>query len=196
MKYIVTDQPQQSVFIEVIDYEEKSVENAKIAVSINDTTNPHILSKGDVLEASREVEIAVIPDRGYYIEGADETDDIYRERMKYSKWEKEHEKILSKHAVKKIWQVTLDSNDDYGICAYYLDGEEVSGKVNIREGQELTLVYSIKNTDYEIGRSGIGGFWEGMVHKETENCTISVSEELDGKVVKRQVKQLGPETGL
>lgn len=172
--------------VEVIDYEEKQIDHAKISVSVKDVTIPYALIADDVLEGSREVDIIIIPDKGYYVAGAEDTGGTYKKRMKYEKWEKEYERILKKNPVKKIWHVILDKNDSYGNCVYQLDGKEVSGEVEIREGQKLTLCYSITNPNYEIGRSGIGGFWKGVAHKETENCTIPISGDLDGKVIKRQ----------
>lgn len=56
----------------------------------------------------------------------------------------------------------------------------------ILEEQKLTLNYTVTDSDYEIKRSGVGGFWKGITHKETEECTIPMSKEMDGKVIKRE----------
>lgn len=172
--------------VEVVPYEEKSMENAKTEVSVSDVTIPYVLNNGDVLEKSRNIEIRIVPDEGYYIAGTEEMDGIYRETMKYSKWNKDYEKIMKKHPAKKIWHVTLDANDEFGTCVYQLDGEAVSGNVAILEEQKLTLNYTVTDSDYEIKRSGVGGFWKEITHKETEECTIPMSKEMDGKVIKRE----------
>lgn len=172
--------------VEVVSYEEKPMGNAKTEVSVSDVTTPYVLHSGDVLEKSRNVEIRIVPDEGYYIAGTKDMDGIYRETMKYSKWNKDYEKIMKKHSAKKIWHVTLDANDEFGTCVYQLDGEAVSGNVAILEEQKLTLNYTVTDSDYEIKRSGVGGFWKGITHKETEECTIPMSKEMDGKVIKRE----------
>lgn len=172
--------------VDVVPYEGNNIDCAKVFASISGVTVSHVLNNGDVLEESCEVEIEIIPDKGFYIADADEVDGIYRDTMKYSTWKKECEKIYKKHPVKQIWHVTLDTNDEYGECVYILDEEEVEGNVEIREEQKLTLHYNITNPDYEIGRSGISKLWKEIVHKETEDCVIPISKELDGKVIKRQ----------
>lgn len=172
--------------VDVVPYERSNIDCAKVFASISGVTGAHVLNNGDVLEESCEVEIEIIPDKGFYIADADEVDGIYRDTMKYSTWKKECEKIYKKHPVKQIWHVTLDTNDEYGECVYILGEEEVEGNVEIREEQKLTLHYNITNPDYEIGRSGISRLWKEIVHKETEDCVIPISKELDGKVIRRQ----------
>lgn len=171
--------------VEVVSYRTLSVDHATITATLNDMTTPYVLKDGDVLESSRNTEIAIIPENGYYVVGSKGNNGIYSETVKYSKWEKESQKMLNKHPVEKIWYVTLSNSDSYGACVYKLDGTVVSGRVGIREGQKLTLEYTLTSFDKKIIRSGPGGFVGGLVHSKTENCTIPVSETLDGKTIHR-----------
>lgn len=166
----------------VVPYEPKSIDNAVLQISLNDA----VLEEGDVLETTREVEVVIAPSDGYIVTGSKTDNGIYSEIMKYSKWEKDWEKIVKNHPVKKLWHVTLDASDDYGDCVYKLDGEEVSGTIEVYEGQELILEYTLTHSDYEIDREkGIGNFVDGLIHKNKGKKSIKVSEELDGKTIRR-----------
>lgn len=92
---------------------------------------------------------------------------------------------MEDHPVRKLWHVTLDTSDEYGECIFKVDGEEVSGTVEVYEGQELTMEYTLTESGYQIDRSGIDRFIGGVFHKNTDKETIPVSEEIDGKVIKR-----------
>lgn len=170
---------------EVVPYNSKSVEHANVTATLTDVTAPYILKDGDVLEPSRNVVITITPDSGYYVSGSKDADGVYCETLKFSKWEKDYQKILDKHPVKKIWHVTLDTADSYGTCTYKLDGEEVSGPISVREGQKLTLEYQLADSDYQIVRSGVGGFVGGLTHDQSESRSIPISEALDGKTIQR-----------
>lgn len=171
--------------IEVSSYMTRIISNASITARI--TGEDHLLQDGDVLEPSREVEITFTPDSGYYIVGSKRGDGVYSETMKYSKWEKDSSKIREKHPAKKIWYVTLDTADSYGTCIYKLDNATISNTstVGIREGQKLTLEYTLTDPDYQIARSGVGGFIGGTFHDKTESVSISLSKALDGQTIRR-----------
>lgn len=169
--------------VEVSTYTVRKIDHATVSVRLADESD--LLQNGDVLEASREVEITITPDEGYYIEGSKLNSGVYSDKMKYSKWEKDAEKTLEKHPAQKLWYVTLDTSDAYGTCAYTLDGKAVSGKIGIRKGQKLTLVYTLTDTNYQISRKGINGILGGIVKSSVENKTIPVSEALDGKTIRR-----------
>ena len=171
--------------VEVVTYHPKSIEHATIAVEFNDITEPYTLKDGDILETSREVNVSIIPTNGYYVSGAKETGAAYSETLKYSKWEKDYQKILNKHTVQKIWYVTLDSADSYGTCVYKLDGKVVSGRTPIRDEQKLTLEYTLTDSNYKIVHDGLFGFVGNLTNNQKEQCDIPVSEALDGKTVKR-----------
>lgn len=171
--------------VEVVDYATTTIGHADVTVSLNDITVPYVLKAGDVLEPSREVRITIIPENGYYITGSKDSRGIYSETMKYSKWEQDHQKTLDKHSIQKIWYVTLDTSDAYGSCVYKLDGISVSGRIGIRQGQKLTLDYTLTDSNYKIIREGPGGFLGGIIHSDTESFNIPVSEALDDHTIRR-----------
>lgn len=171
--------------VAVTSYIAPSVGHATVRATLTDMPVPYTLEDGDVLEDSRNVEITLIPEDGYYIVGSKNDRGTYSETMKYAKWEKDAQKILEQHPAHKIWYVTLDGSDPYGTCVYKLDGTTVSGRIGVREGQKLTLEYTLTNSDKAIVRSGPGGFVGRLVNSKTESCNIPVSEALDGKVIRR-----------
>lgn len=167
--------------VEAVSYEPKLFDNAAVQVLLDGEA----LKKRDVLESSRNVTVIVTPQTGYVVTGPQTDKGIYSDTMKFSKWEKDWEKIMKDHPIRKLWHVTLDTSDEYGECIYKLDGEEVLGTVEVYEGQELTLEYTLTEPGCKIDRSGIDKFIGGVIHKNTEKKTIPVSEEIDGKVIRR-----------
>lgn len=171
--------------VKVVSYSAPSSAYATIRAALNDVTDHSVLKSGDMLEPSREVTITITPQIGYYISGANDTRGIYSKSMKYSAWEKDAEKILAEHSAVKLWYVTLNTADSYGTCTYKLDGTVVSGRVSIREGQKLTLEYTLTDPNYQIVRSSLTGFIGNIIHNQTEPYAIPVSKELDGKTIQR-----------
>lgn len=170
---------------EVKAYQEKTLENAEIRAVLNDITTPYTLKEGDLLEPSRKIEITVTPEAGYYVTGGKGADGSYRETMKYSKWEKDSQKILNRHPIRKICHITLNGADSYGTCVYKLDGAAVTGEIEVREGQKLTLEYTLTDGNRKIVRTGAAGFISGLINGETERCTIPVTEAMDGRTIQR-----------
>lgn len=167
--------------VEVSTYKTQSLPHASASVKLLNEDTSYTLQSGDVLESSREVEITITPDTGYYIEGSKPNNGTYSEKLKYSKWEKESAKILEKHPAQKLWYVTLDTSDSYGTCVYKLDGAVRSGRVPVRKDQKLTLEYAITDPNYQISRAA-WAIWEST---ETKTITISIDESLDGQTIQR-----------
>ena len=172
--------------VEVVEYKPLTAGHATVTVTLDDVTEPDVLKAGDILEQSREVRIMVTPAADYYMTGSDIKNNSYTDTVEYSEWDKEGEKILQKHPVKKLIRVNLDQTDSYGRCVYELDGRSVSGTIKVKEEQKLVLKYTLTNSDYKIVRSGgVNGFLGGMMHRNTESRTIPLSEKLDGKTIRR-----------
>ena len=168
-------------------YTQKTIDHAKLQVAFDDSQEGAVPRDGDILEPDRKVAVTLMPDQGYYVEGSKEEDGSYTDTMTFSKWEKNGEKILDRHPVKKFWHVTLDGSDDYGVCVYKLDGQEVSGTIRLRQDQKLTLRYTLNDpSHYRIVRkTGIIGRIEEFLRESQEEITIPVSQETDGSTIKR-----------
>lgn len=87
--------------------------------------------------------------------------------------------------VDRVFDVTLESSCDYGVCTYKLDGEEVSGKIRLQEGQELILTYKITRDNYVFANKseGIGGFFHDLVNGSQRKVTIPITADLQGTVI-------------
>lgn len=168
---------------EVKSYTQQHIDHAIIRVKFDDIEE-EVLQEGDILEQSRKVSVEIIPEDGYYVFGSNVDGGRYMDTMTFSKWEKNSKKILDKHPIKKFWHVTLDSSDLYGTGVYKLDGRQVSGTIRLRQDQKLTLEYVLSDPErYEIVRNGIASI-AGIVHADTENITIYISEEMDGSTIR------------
>lgn len=174
--------------VEVSRYEEKNVENGSMELTLIDV-EPHVrLQNGAVVEGSRKVEVVLRSNEGYYISGKEVTDhQEYKKEMKF----KDFEDIVAEHSIQKNIQITFDNSDEYGDCVFKVDKEEVSGEKLLREGQEITLEYTLTDSDYQIVResegfrAGIKSWREETFSKNKTTITIPVTEELDGETLTR-----------
>ncbi len=172
--------------VETVSYEPQTVPNGSVEVYLSDTDDADMLQKGDLLESAGMVRVTIVPDPDYYVTGSDVEQGVYSDTMSYEDWCADADEILQTHPVKKVRSVTLDSSDDYGTCVYQLDGEVVSGTIKIREGQELTLEYTVTDSGYQIaGGNPISGLINKIQPKTSEKCNISLTEVPDGGTIRR-----------
>lgn len=87
--------------------------------------------------------------------------------------------------VKRTFNVTLDTNCDYGTCTYKLDGKIVSGTTQVQEGQELTVTYKITDKNYSFAdkSEGIGGFIHDIFKASERTVTIPITTDLEGTTI-------------
>ena len=93
--------------------------------------------------------------------------------------------LVSVLDVNRTFDVVLDNSCNYGTATYKLDGAVVSGKVKIKEGQELTLTYKITKETYKFKdkAEGVGGFFQNLFNASERTVRIPVTEELNGTTV-------------
>ena len=87
--------------------------------------------------------------------------------------------------VDRVFNVTLGTSCDFGTCTYELDGKVVSGKIQVQEGQELTLTYKITKESYSFAEKseGIGGFFHDLFNGSERTVTIPITAELEGTTI-------------
>lgn len=87
--------------------------------------------------------------------------------------------------VNRIFNVTLGTNCAYGTCTYKLDGDVVSGEVQVQEGQELTLTYKITKDNYSFAdkSEGIGGFFHDLFKASERTVKIPITANLEGTAI-------------
>lgn len=176
--------------VKVKTYTQEKIANGVIELNFTDVDINTELHDGDAVEDSREIEVVMKPDKGYYISGKKVSDDnCYRDNMKYEKYCADLAEILKDHQSKKFIQVTLDAADDYGKCLFKLDGQQKSGKVDLKVGQELKLTYTLTDNKYEIIRES-KGIWGWLTDRfssnnNEESVSIEITDELDGKTITR-----------
>ncbi len=166
--------------VEASAYTPVTVKNGTVTLALEEDGRE--LTGGAVLEKKSEVTVTIKPKDGYYVTGSNETSGVYSETMKFEKWEKDQQKILAAHPIQKAIWVTLNSEDKHGLCVYKLDGETVSGKVKLEDGQKLEITYSLTDEKYEIEFD----FWDFQRFSDggrKKTASIKVSAELDGKTL-------------
>lgn len=178
--------------VKVVSFDARRTANGVITVKFADDLDGRNLSEGDVAEASREVQVTITPDQGYYVTGKNQDNNIYNQKMKLSKYLSDIDDIVKEHKIKKLLQITLNKADDYGKCVYKLNGKEVSGTtLYVREEDELTLEYELTDENYKIVRESDGFLGEidawrrNTFSKTKETVTIPLSSSIDGATIER-----------
>jgi hypothetical protein len=169
--------------VDVDEYKNKNdnFNNGTITLTYEDSGE--LMEEGNLIDDNRNVIVTIMPSEGYYVSGKDVSGDVYQSTMTYKKYKSDIDKIIDKHPIKKIYSVTLDSDDSYGTIVYKLNGTEVSGTIQVRDGQKLTMDYTITDAGYEIKRSGLTAMTQSKTNKSVK---INISEDLDGKTIKRE----------
>ena len=179
------------VTISVVDkqvYQPAPVANGVIMLTAMDVENQPRLQAGDILDDDRDVRVVLKPNSGYYVTGSKVKFDQYQNDMSFKDYRKDIQSIVNKHPVKKIFTVTLDGTDAYGTVEYTLDGNPVSGKISLREGQKLVMKYHVNAPGYQIERNGKGlaKLYNSKIASKTEEAvTIEISSALDGQTIRR-----------
>ncbi len=178
-----------NVNVEVV--KERTTLNGSVLVKTTDLANNRVLGKGDVIEPDRKVNLTISAEEGYYVKDSNENG-TYSETMKYSKLNSDYLKIISAHSVKKLYKITFDVNDPYGIVTFKIDGKAVESEktYDIKEEQKLEIIYEIKDGKYVVVHESdglienIGDFFQG---KSKETKTIFISSALDGSTLTREM---------
>ena len=160
--------------------------SANTHFSVKNVDTNETLSNGYLIEDSQNVVVTITPDEGYYITGKKVIQDVYSDTMKYSDYLKNVSSIISDHPAVKYYVVRLDESDPYAEYTYKLDGKEVSGTINVKDGQSLELTYEITDSSHKLKKAD-GGFifgWGASYTKATE--TIKLSSDYDGKTITRR----------
>lgn len=136
----------------------------------------------------RQIEVKIIPNSGYVLIGSFVNDGIYLRRMRFDEYDRFVKEVLQ-NQLKKVCVITLDANDPYGNVIYRIDGQEVSGQVEIVEGRSITISYTLKDEKYEINEDRnifdqINVF-DGERFAKYEK-TISVDRSMDGQTLTRE----------
>ena len=175
--------------VPVVDFECPIIDNGYITVSTTDLTNNKILKKGEVIEDSRKVEVAVVAKNGYYVKNSGKTES-YMHALKYSKYQSNIDSILKEHPVKKLCKIELDESDPYGTVTFKIDGKVVeSGTYSLQEEQKLEISYEITDGEHIILRnsSGIAGLWDKTKSKTKETISVPITASLDESKITRDM---------
>ncbi len=94
---------------------------------------------------------------------------------------------LSCISVNHSLTVTLSATGKYGTCTYTLDGEAVSGTINMTEDQVLKATYTITADGYQFDSSAdlpwTRVYYWASGGKKTDTVTIPVTISLDNQVI-------------
>lgn len=87
--------------------------------------------------------------------------------------------------VNRVFDVALNTNGKYGVCTYKLDGDDVSGEVQLKEGQKLTLTYEITEQNYRFVEKsqGVTGFFHDLINRNQRTVKIPITADLDGVTI-------------
>ena len=185
--YIVIDAVKAEPFVPI------SCENADIYVSFTDVSfesenENGILEPGEYATADRKIAVSIVPHKGFILSGQHLTEkNEYYRVMSFNEYNKYVEEAI-RTELKKMCTIHLDSNDDYGIVGFKVDDHPCTGDIEIMEGKNLTILYTLSNDDYVIDepRNIIdqGNVFDPDRFKKYEK-TIRIEADMDGRTIRR-----------
>ena len=156
---------------------------AKGIVTIRNAQTGETLKPGDILEGSEKVTVTISASNGYYVDGSNTKNGVYQTTMTFEKCVAGIQKMVDDHPVRKYCKVSLNANDPHGTCVFKYAGKVVSGTINVKRGEAVTLEYSITDPVYVIdGATGFLGSPLGQNNKEAKK-DLTITEEYDGKTL-------------
>ena len=155
--------------------ESLSIRNADTAVMIKD---------GDILENDEKVIVTISADDGYYVTGTSVKNGIYQSTITFEKCVSTIQDIIYQHPIGEYILINLSTEDEYGTCTFKVNGNKVSGSVNVKNGDTVTLEYTTKAGYIIEGATGRFGFSIGKNDK-TVTKTISIDSLMEGDTLNR-----------
>jgi hypothetical protein len=182
--------------VDVMEVKIPEIDNGTIKLVLNDCTESEELENGSIVEGSRKATVTISPKSGYYVSGKNTKENgssyQYEKSMKLSDYEDDISDIIQNHEIRKLYSITLDTDDPYGTVTFKRNGDIVTGTIKVREEDTLTLEYELTASGYEIVResdgvlSSINNWRKNVFSSNKETTEIPLSEDLDGKTLKRE----------
>lgn len=173
--------------VEKLVYEPKVFENAKVTLKYADTDSKMLLSPGQSTDRDRQVLVSLTPAEHYYISGTGVTNDTYQQKMKFSEFIANADKIDKSYPRKKVCTIDLKTADSYGKVVYTLNGNQVSGVTEVKEDDELIMTYTLENKEYIIYKDFLSAMHDLLSNSPYEKSeTITVTSDLDGSTITRE----------
>ena len=164
-------------------YESREIPNGTISLSYE---NGNVIKTGVELPADgQNVVLKIAGNDGFYVSGSDTENGIYKRTMSFSDYQKEIEKIISDHPIKKYVTIRLPEKDSHGTCDYKLDGNTIKGQAEkMRDNQKLELTYKLNEKEkdkYELERANAwDGFWAWATSSSEITVEIPITQDLNG----------------
>lgn len=164
-------------------FESREIPNGTISLSYENGTE--IKSGVELPADGQNIILKISGNDGFYVSGSDTENGIYKRTMSFSDYQKEIDKIITEHPVKKYVTVRIPEKDSHGSCAYKLDGNTIKGQAEkLRDNQKLELTYKLNEKDkdkYELERANAwDGFWAWATSSSEITVEIPIIQELNG----------------
>ncbi|MGM9941882.1 MAG: hypothetical protein ACI32N_07840 [Bulleidia sp.] len=165
------------------DAEVKVNQSEPITIKKNSEWTSNKLKYGDIVSVDTNGDCE-ITDGDYRYVTTDTTPVNSQNRYTFKVNNEARENVSSDSSPVKInhvFEVGLITTGKYGTATYRLDGKEVTGTVQIKENQKLTLTYKITDKNYRFrdGSEGIGGFFHDLVAANERTVTIPITADRD-----------------
>lgn len=151
-------------------------------VTVRRADTQEVLTEGCLVEPTEQVIVTITPRAEYYVKGKHVKNDIYQQKMKFSAYQKNAEKILAEHPIRRYVHLILAAEDPYGTCAYMVGKAACVGSVGLKEGEELTICYTVTAEGWRIAGGSGGLFGFGRTEREVTK-TLTVTAALDGAAI-------------
>lgn len=95
------------------------------------------------------------------------------------------ETLTKEISVTRKFEVEFSEVCQHGICTFKLNGETVTGKKTVQDGQKLTVTYKITDDGYEFAEksSGVVGWIKSIVKSKERTETIEITSALNNTTI-------------
>ena len=179
--------------VTAMEFQPVADDNADIIAKFSDLTLDNKeknipLTSGILATNDRQIDVQIIPHDKYQMIGSFTSEGIYLRRMRFDEYDRFVKEALQ-NQLKKICTINLDTSDPYGTVIYKIDGKDVSGAVEILEGRNITINYTLNNDKYDIqeNRNILDqiNIFDGERFAKYEK-TITVDRSMDGQTLNRE----------
>ena len=158
-------------------------------LELDDLNDQAVLTAGTLSTPRRTMMLEIIPRPGYEIAGSFVSDGKYARQIWFSEYDQVVKEVLS-NQLKKKCRLILVTDDPYGTVEYKIDGNIVSGEIEVLEGKDILISYTLKNdAEYEITETrnifDQLNVFDGDRFKRYEK-SFKVERKLDGKTITRE----------
>ena len=165
-------------------FQSRSIRQGKLAVY--NSFGIEYLDGNEAPAENEKITVTIVPDAEYCVYGRNVRDNVYSAEMKYSDFLNNQDRIIDEHPIRPGIVITLDTEDELGDCSFWSGTQALSGRVVLREDQDLQFDYILHpDAGYEVFMTAENAGEPMNIWNElAATRELPVTAEFDGKTLR------------